>query len=121
VRVAIVGSRDYPDLDKVRDYVNSLPIDAVIITGGAKGVDKAAELAARARGMTVVIHEAEWNLHGRSAGPIRNTEIVKDCDKLVAFWDEQTPGTKDSISKAAKAGKLEQVFRCGNPRQGSLF
>jgi hypothetical protein len=121
VRVAIVGSRDYPNLDEVRDYVDSLPIDTVIITGGARGVDKAAELAARARGMEVVIHGAEWNKHGKSAGMIRNTEIVNDCDKLVAFWDEQTPGTKNSISKAAKAGKLEKVFRCGNPRQGSLF
>lgn len=121
MRIAIVGSRDYLNLDEVRDYVNSLPDDTIIITGGAKGVDKAAELAACARGLTVVIHEAEWNKHGKAAGPIRNTVIVNDCDKLVAFWDEQTPGTKDSISKAAKAGKLEQVFRCGNPRQGSLF
>ena len=121
MRIAIVGSRDYPDLAKVRDYVNSLPDDTVIITGGARGVDSEAESAARASGLTVVIHEAEWHLHGRKAGPIRNTEVVKDCDKLVAFWDGKTPGTKDVVSKASKAGKLDEVFRCGDPRQGSLF
>ena len=121
MRVAIVGSRDYPDLIKVREYVDSLPDDTVIITGGARGVDSEAESAARSRGLSVVIHEAEWNRHGKKAGPIRNTEVVNDCDKLVAFWDGQTPGTKDVISKASKAGKLEKVFRCDNPAQGSLF
>jgi len=121
VRVAIVGSRDYTDLKQVMDYVDSLPNDTVVITGGARGVDDAAESAARARGLTVVVHEAEWSKHGRAAGPIRNRAIVEDCDRLVAFWDEVTPGTKDAISQASKAGKLEQVFRCGNPKQGRLF
>ena len=101
--------------------MRSLPLDTVIITGGAKGVDRAAEVEARARGMEVVIHEAEWNVYGRSAGMVRNRTVVDDCDKLAAFWDQESPGTKGVMSMASKAGKLDKVSRCGNPRQGSLF
>jgi hypothetical protein len=121
MRVAIVGSRGYLDLDSVKSYVASLPPDAVVITGGAKGVDTVAETAARERGLQVVVHLADWALYGKSAGQIRNQVVVDDCDRLVAFWDGTSPGTKGAISLASKANKLEKVFRDRNPSQGSLF
>jgi hypothetical protein len=121
MRVAIVGSREYLDLDSVVSYVADLPIDTVVITGGAKGVDKTTEAAARRRGLEVVVHYANWNLYGKAAGQIRNQVVVDDCDRLVAFWDGTSPGTKGAISLASKANKLEKVFRDRNPTQGSLF
>lgn len=121
MRVAIVGSREYAPLSDVIEYVRSLPEGTVIVTGGARGVDQAAETEARARGLEVVVHEAEWNKYGRSAGMIRNRVVVEDCDKLTAFWDQVSPGTKGVMSMASKAGKLDKVFRCGNPKQLSLL
>jgi NADPH:quinone reductase-like Zn-dependent oxidoreductase len=121
MRVAIVGSRDFTALNMVVEYVNSLPNDTVVISGGAIGVDRAAEQAAKARGLKVVIYFADWNLHGKAAGQIRNKTIVNDCDTMVAFWDGVSTGTKGSIHLASKAGKLEKVFRDKNPNQGSLF
>lgn len=121
MRVAIVGSRGYSNLNQVIEYVNSLPADAVVITGGARGVDLTAEVAARKRGLQVVVHFADWDTFGKVAGQIRNQKVVDDCEKLVAFWDEISPGTKGAISLASKAGKLEKVFREKNPNQGSLF
>ena len=52
-KVAIVGSRDFPDMVAVTDYVNELPQDTRVISGGARGVDTVAEKAARDRGMWV--------------------------------------------------------------------
>jgi len=121
MRVAIVGSRGYSDLNAVIEYVNTLPAGTVVISGGARGVDLTAENAARSRGLEVVVHYADWDTLGRSAGHIRNQKIVDDCDKLVAFWDGVSPGTKGTISLASKAGKLDKVFREKNPNQGSLF
>lgn len=121
MRVAIVGSRGYSDLDAVIDYVAELPIDAVVITGGARGVDLTAEAAAKKRGLQVIVHLADWSTFGKAAGQIRNQTVVDDCEKLVAFWDGTSPGTKGAISIASKAGKLEKVFRDKNPNQGSLF
>ena len=121
MRVAIVGSREYLDLASVKNYVASLPPDTVVITGGARGVDTIAEQTARTCGLDVVVHPANWTLHGKAAGQIRNQIVVDDCDRLVAFWDGTSPGTKGAISLASKAGKLDKVFRDKNPTQGSLF
>jgi len=121
MKVAIVGSRDYLNVDAIKDFVDSLDLDSVIISGGARGVDAIAEAAARKRGMTVTVFLADWNQYGKAAGHIRNQRIVDECDILVAFWDGNSPGTKDSISKASKAGKLSKVFRDTNPTQGNLF
>lgn len=109
-RIAIVGSRNYPHLDSVRGYVNRLPLDSIVISGGAQGVDRIAANAASARGMKTIVHEPEWNKYGKSAGMIRNSAIIDDCEKLVAFWDGESRGTADSIEKAKKAGKFTIIY-----------
>ena len=122
MRIAIVGSRDYPNLLEVREFVQSLPRDTVIVTGGARGVDETAEDEARALGMKVVVHRAEWDVYGKAAGQIRNRTIVEDCDKLKAFWNGASTGTKGSITLASKAGKLLGVRQIGkDTRQPGLF
>lgn len=109
-RVAIVGSRDYPRLEHVASYVNRLPMNAVIVSGGAKGVDTAAEMAAKARRMKTVIYPADWDKHGKAAGFIRNQDIVNACDRLVAFSHNSSRGTAHSIQLARQAGKPVLVF-----------
>ena len=57
VRVGIVGSRGWADLDRVGDYVRRLAEkhpEAVVVSGGARGVDQAAEEAARLLGLDVI-------------------------------------------------------------------
>jgi CTP:molybdopterin cytidylyltransferase MocA len=110
VRVAIVGSRNFGLLELVGEYVCSLPIDTVVITGGARGVDRYAENTARAREMRVEIFPADWTRYGKSAGFRRNVQMVERADKVVAFWDGKSPGTKHSIELARIAGKLDQLF-----------
>ena len=113
-RIAIVGSRDYEDLDAVRRYVYSLPKDITIISGGARGVDSTAEVAAKERGMrTVIIPVNQRGLpddfHRNEAfarrAMMRNGEIVAMAGSVTAFWDEKSKGTKDTLEKAKKAGK----------------
>lgn len=55
--VAIIGSRDWPDPERVRDFVRKLATkypDSTIISGGAHGVDRAAEEEAQAAGLGVI-------------------------------------------------------------------
>jgi hypothetical protein len=75
-----------------------------------RGVDECAVAEARRHGIPTVIHEADWTLLGKSAGPRRNTRIVDDCDSLVAFWDLRSRGSADVIRKALYAGKLRKVY-----------
>jgi len=106
--IAVIGSRSFNDrklaffiLDK---YVGDRG-GHCIITGGAHGADALAEEWAISRGVPVRILPAEWGKYGRSAGPRRNMEIVKQCQGMIAFWDGKSPGTKDSIQKAWAQGK----------------
>ena len=104
-RVAVVGSRNYPNLDKVRAFVAlTLTPDTIVISGGARGVDSVAAEAARARGLVVEEYLAEWRKYGKSAGFLRNTTIVDKADRVVAFWDAKSRGTLDTINKAKAKG-----------------
>lgn len=109
-RIAIIGSRDYPNPDCVVDFVKSLPGDHVIVSGGARGVDSVAEGAARAAGLAVDVVYADWDAHGRRAGPIRNAEIVARSDRLVAFWNGHSRGTLNTVVQAVEAHIPTSVF-----------
>ncbi len=55
--VAIVGSREFVNLARVSRYVTALAAkypDAVLVSGGARGVDTMAERTARACGLAVI-------------------------------------------------------------------
>ena len=111
MRVAIVGSRTFSPLELVDDYlVVGLRDQDVVVSGGALGVDHRAVDAARRRGLEYTEHLPNYAVHGKSAPLIRNTNIVNDCDRLVAFWDGRSRGTLDAITKAAKAGKTVLII-----------
>ncbi len=103
-RVAVVGSRDWLELDKVTKFVKSLPDNTIIVSGGARGVDRVAEEAAVKHGLKVRVFEANWDKHGKSAGMRRNETIVQNSDKLVAFWSNNSRGTANSVLRALHKG-----------------
>lgn len=100
--VAIVGSRDFGELDLVVKFVRSLPSDTVVVSGGAPGVDSKAESEARKCGLRVVIYKPDWVGDGNIAGFIRNRRIVKSADRVVAFWDGKSTGTKNTLAIAKR-------------------
>lgn len=104
IKVAIVGSRNFNNLNLVEEYVNNLPESSVVVSGGAIGVDTAAVDAAKKRGLKTVVFLPQWEKYGKIAGILRNTRIVDFSDRLVAFWDGKSTGTMDSIMKAKKRG-----------------
>lgn len=113
VRVAIVGSRAFPELERVREYVRALPKGTIVVSGGARGVDLAAELEAKRCGLNVCIYYPRWDLHGKGAGFARNRLIVHNCDRLVAFHDGKSRGTLHTISVAVELGVPYRVVVAG--------
>jgi len=134
-RVAIIGSRDYPDLGEVTAYVESLPAGTVVVSGGARGVDQTAEKAARARGLTVVSyrpvkHDKVWRVVRetfvggaweripreatfptfRQVAFFRNALIAEDCTRMVAFWDGRSRGTHNALGHARRFGRPFEVW-----------
>ena len=102
LRIAIVGSREYKHPERVREYVRALPAGTVIISGGARGVDRTAETEARKRGLEVVSLIPDWDRMGKFAAFQRNQAIVDACDKVVAFWDGESQGTADTMARAKR-------------------
>ena len=105
MKVAIVGSRGYRNLEEVRQFVRECERSTTIVSGGASGVDSVAVDEARRLGMTYEVHLPDWAVHGRAAGAIRNRVIVESADEIVAFWDGVSKGTKITIDMARAAGK----------------
>lgn len=52
-----------------------------------------------------VIFIPDWKKYGRSTGIRRNKDIIDNSDIVVAFWDGESRGTKNSINQAKKADK----------------
>jgi YspA, cpYpsA-related SLOG family len=110
--VAVVGSRDFADLDRVRQFIASLPPGWVVLSGGAPGVDRCANETARALGLPWLEYFAEWERDGRDlAGRIRNQRVAERCDRMVAFWDGRSTGTQDAFKRARALGRHVIVYR----------
>lgn len=121
MKIAIVGSREFKDLQKVKDFINQLPQSSIIISGGAAGVDITAEVAAKARGLRTIIFIPKWNdlthpdalikinkfgqKYDAKAGLRRNENIILAADEVFAFWDGKSSGTRDSINHARRLNK----------------
>lgn len=105
---AIVGSRDFKKLEAIEDFVRAIIKDGKcegIVTGDARGVDAEAKRVGELLGVPVRVFPADWQKHGKSAGVIRNSDIVAAADRILAFWDGKSRGTMDTVRKARAVGK----------------
>ena len=104
MKLAIVGSRDFNNYEFLKKIVDFHPCTQ-IISGGARGADTLARQYAIEHGIPFKEFFPDWDTHGKSAGFLRNEQIVQACDELVAFWDGKSRGAKHSITLAEDAGK----------------
>ena len=118
--IAIIGSRNLkdewvlPKLNFLRkfqyEYQYESKNDLLILSGGAKGVD------------TCVKNYCDsWKIPLKIIRPInpsnkldylfRNVEIITLADKIIAFWDGKSKGTKFVIDYAKARDKDVEVIR----------
>lgn len=107
MKILVCGGRDYADKDAVfaaLDAVHRKNAVTSIIHGGASGADSLAAEWAKARGVESVKFAADWNKHGKKAGPIRNSQMIAEGnpDGVVAFPGGR--GTLDMTTQAKRAG-----------------
>lgn len=113
-RVIIAGTRtftDYSLLCRYADFKLSNITDKIeIISGGARGADSLGERYAKERGYSLKIFPADWDRLGKRAGFVRNRQMAKNADALIAFWDGKSPGTASMI-QLAQDYKLKVAVR----------
>ena len=114
-RVIIAGGRDFSDYEllskTMKDYLASIEDDICVVCGQARGADTLGEQYAKEHNHSVQYYPANWKRYGKAAGYIRNTEMAKNADALVAFWDGQSLGTKHMIATASQLGLSVHVVR----------
>ena len=108
MNIAVVGSRDFTDYNLLSDTLNEEDI-TLIISGGASGADSLAEEYAHEHKIPLEVHRPDWDHYGKRAGYVRNKEIVSRSDKVIAFWDGKSQGTKHSIEIAKYQKKPVRV------------
>lgn len=122
MKLAIIGSRGFTDLTKAKEafrtfcctwqkspHENALFPDVSrfneIVSGGARGADKIGADIAREWNIKLTEFLPDWEKYGKRAGFIRNEDIIKAADVVLAFWDGQSKGTGNSLSHAKRLKK----------------
>ncbi len=120
-RVVIGGCRNFNNYTYFKKYVDiyltniKIYADIVILSGHCTGTDSMAERYAKENNYSLEVHPAQWHKFGRSAGPMRNKQMVQQCDFVIAFWDGISKGTKNLIDNATKFGKPLRIKRIEKP------
>lgn len=121
MKVLVCGSRHFGFKLEERDKIFGVIEEAVesckdlntseynnltIIQGEAKGVDRAAGEWAVLCNVPQERYPADWNKHGKAAGPIRNKQMLDEGkpDLVVAFLAKDSRGTANMVEQARKAG-----------------
>ena len=118
MNIAIVGGRDFSDYTLLKESISAYisiysGIPDNIVSGGAKGVDTLAAQFAAEMDIPLLVFKPDYQKYGRGATLVRNTQIIENADVVFAFWDGQSKGTKDSITKAKKLQKELHIISYG--------
>ena len=101
MKVIIAGSRENCTYDHTEYAIIHSQFNITeVVSGTANGVDKFGEQYAVKHSIPIKQFPANWKKHGRSAGYIRNKEMVDYADALIAVWDSKSNGTKHTIDLA---------------------
>lgn len=119
MKILLCGSRGWKNEDLIRKHLTDLARQdpfATVIEGGGKGADQTGRRIARSLGLNVITYWANWKAFGKGAGPARNQKMVdQKPDVVLAFWDGQSPGTKDTLDRARKAGIKRIIVNPDDP------
>jgi glycerophosphoryl diester phosphodiesterase len=105
MKTIVAGGRNMNQYELVQQAIADSGFEITeLVSGGAAGVDKLGERYALESNTPLVVMQADWNQHGRAAGPIRNRQMAEYADALIAVWDGESKGTKNMIQTAEKLG-----------------
>lgn len=124
MRVAFSGSRGFTDVRLVEAAVDRInkPKNKILIPcsdrGCTKGVDTFVHVYADHLADTLAyeVFYAEWKRYGKRAGFLRNEDMIRKADMLVAFLADgaPSPGTTHAIKLAQEKGIAMYVYHEGS-------
>lgn len=108
MRVLVCGGRDYNDRDHIHNTLCELhetrgPF-SVVIHGCATGADDEAMIWAQMMNLKHAPFRADWHTHGKSAGPLRNQQMIDQGKPAIVIAFPGGRGTADMVKRARLAG-----------------
>lgn len=123
MKYAISGSRDFPNKDLVIAVIFPLYVNNAEFLVGydpetkqPRGVDRwvyeflSNNLGSQLGLFCVTTYPAAWGTEGKSAGIKRNIRMIDDADRVICFWDGQSPGTRHAMRYAFNQNKLYELY-----------
>ena len=116
MKVIVAGSREVKNREFVWAKIEESGYNITeLVSGGARGVDQIGEdyswwvLKKRPK-----IFQALWDVYGKKAGILRNLDMAKYADALIAIWDGESRGTLHMIEAMSRLNKPVKVYRYAN-------
>lgn len=118
MRVLVCGGRDFTDAFKLAEVMREVCSmladgrDAIteIIHGGCRGADALAGQWAATRRIPVRVFPADWKLHGKAAGAIRNQQMLTEGKPHIVVVMPGGRGTADMCKRAKKCPEIQVII-----------
>lgn len=107
-RYIFCGSRNWDESVAIRETLQTLPLGAIVVVGGARGADRIAEQVARRLNKSVEIYPALWNQEGKGAGFLRNKRML-GLPKVSAVFAFRMPGKSNGTDHMARISREARV------------
>ena len=122
MKAVVAGGRDFKDYKLLKETLDSFQQEygniTEVVSGGARGSDKLGEQYANENNIPIKRFVPDWEGLGKKAGHVRNRQMGDYAKEhggmLVAFWDNQSKGTKGMIDYATKIGLKSVVVVYAN-------
>ena len=118
MRVLVCGSREWTDYEIVETVLDGyfreeFGAGALVIEGGAAGADRCARAYCGLADVEHLTFPADWEKHGKAAGPIRNQRMLDEGkpDVVIAFKDGFQRDQRGASSNWLAPGGTEDLVR----------
>jgi hypothetical protein len=125
--IAVIGSRTFNDYPMLESAITNILkekgvklADVTIVSGGARGADSLGRDFAQKHGTKYLEFLPDWEKFGKRAGIVRNADIVKNSDFVLALWDGQSRGTRHSLELARQNGTPSYAYNFVTQKEASL-
>lgn len=105
MKTIIAGSRTIASVSYLYDAIRRSGFEITeVVCGEAQGVDKMGRWWAEQNSVPIASYPADWKKFGKNAGKMRNWQMARYADALIAIWDGISSGTAHMIAAAHLKG-----------------
>ena len=108
MKTIIAGGRNFKDYLMLKKQVDYYQLHknqiTEVVSGGAAGADTLGEQYALENNIPIKVFNADWNKHGRAAGPIRNGQMAEYADAAIVIHN----GSKGALNMIEQMRKLNK-------------